>query len=285
MVREFAQSEIAPHVMEWDEAQIFPREISRKLGELGLMGIIFPEAYGGAGLGYLEYVNVIDELSRVDGSVGHLRRRAQQPLHEPHLHVRDRGAEAEAGSSRSRRGSCSAPGGSRRPGRERRAGTQTTAVRDGDGWVLNGTKNFITHGSVGDVAVLMAVTDRTARQRTASRPSSSTCTSKGIQAGKKENKLGLRASDTATLVMEDCRIPKAKPARGRGRGFQAGDEDPRRRAHLHRRARARDGAGRVRVRARLREGAASSSASRSPSSRRSSGSSPTWRPRSTPRAS
>ena len=218
MVREFAESEIAPHVMEWDEAQVFPREIARKLGELGMMGVIFPEAYGGAGLSYVDYVNVVEELSRVDGSIGisvaahnslctnHLflfgteeqKRRWVVPLAEGKLIGAWGLTEAGAGSDAK--------------------GTRTTAVPDGNEWVLNGSKNFITHGSVGDVAVLMAVTDRTAGTHGIS-AFVVDLHQKGIHAGKKENKLGLRASDTATLVMEDCRIPKGHLIGNAGEGF------------------------------------------------------------------
>jgi len=218
MVREFAASELAPHVMEWDEAQVFPREAIARLGELGMLGVIIPEAYGGAGLSYIDYIGVIEELSRVDGSVGisiaahnslctnHLytfgteeqKRRWVAPLAQGKMIGAWGLTEAEAGSDSK--------------------GTKTTAVLDGGSWVLNGSKNFITHASVGDVAVLMAVTDRAAGTHGISafvvdlhQP--------GIRAGKKENKLGLRASDTATLVMEDCRIPKENLLGPLGTGF------------------------------------------------------------------
>ncbi|MHB8800876.1 MAG: acyl-CoA dehydrogenase [Thermoanaerobaculia bacterium] len=218
MVREFAESELAPRVMEWDEAQVFPREAIARLGELGMLGVIIPEAYGGAGLSYIDYIGVIEELSRVDGSVGisiaahnslctnHVfmfgteeqKRRWVTPLAQGKAIGAWGLTESEAGSDSK--------------------GTKTTAVLDGNEWVLNGSKNFITHGSVGDTAVLMAVTDRTAGTHGISafvvdlhQP--------GIRAGKKENKLGLRASDTATLVMEDCRIPKENLLGPLGTGF------------------------------------------------------------------
>jgi alkylation response protein AidB-like acyl-CoA dehydrogenase len=218
MVREFAESEIAPHVMEWDEAQHYPKELMGRLAELGLLGVLFPEEYGGAGLSYIDYVNVIEELSRVDGSIGisvaahnslctnHLflfgneeqKRRWVVPLASGKLLGAWGLTEAEAGSDS--------------------AGTKTTAVLDGNEWVLNGSKNFITHGSVGDVAVLMAVTDKSAAKRGIS-AFVIDLHQKGIHAGKKENKLGLRASDTATLVMEDCRIPKENLIGTLGEGF------------------------------------------------------------------
>ena len=218
MVREFAESEIAPHVMEWDEVQRFPRETVAKLGALGMLGVLFPEEYGGAGLSYVDYVNVVEELSRVDGSVG-ISVAAHNSLCANHLYLF--GTEAQKRTwlvplAEGRRigawGLTEAGAGSDAKG------SRTTAVSDGDSWVLNGSKNFITHGSVGDVAVLMAVTDRTAGTHGISafvvdlhQP--------GIRAGKKENKLGLRASDTATLVMEDCRIPKENLLGRPGEGF------------------------------------------------------------------
>jgi alkylation response protein AidB-like acyl-CoA dehydrogenase len=218
MVREFAESEIAPHVMEWDEAQHFPRETFKKLGELGLLGVLVPESLGGAGLSYVDYVGVIEEISRIDGAIGlsvaahnslctnHIlmfatdeqKRRWVTPLATGQMIGAWGLTESEAGSDAS--------------------GTKTTAVLDGDQWVLNGSKNFITHASVGDVAVLMAVTDRTHGTHGIS-AFIVDLHQKGIAAGKKENKLGMRASDTATLVMEDCRIPKGNLLGDVGDGF------------------------------------------------------------------
>src|SRR5450755_2911150 len=218
MVRDFAESEIAPHVMEWDETQTFPREAIRGLGELGMLGVLVPEEYGGAGLSYIDYIHVIEELSRVDGSVGisvaahnslctnHLwmfgseeqRRKWVTPLAQGKLLGAWGLTESEAGSDS--------------------AGTKTTAVPDGESWILNGSKNFITLGSVGDVAVLMAVTDKSGGKHGIS-AFVVDLHQKGIRAGKKENKLGLRASDTATLVMEDCRIPKENLLGEPGHGF------------------------------------------------------------------
>jgi alkylation response protein AidB-like acyl-CoA dehydrogenase len=218
MVREFAESEIAPHVMEWDEAQVYPREIARKLGELGFLGVLVPESHGGAGLTYIDYIGVVEELSRVDGSVGisvaahnslctnHLwlfgseeqKRRWVTPLAQGRLLGAWGLTEAEAGSDS--------------------GGTKTTAVLDGSSWVLNGSKNFITHGSVGDVAVLMAVTDKSLGKHGIS-AFVIDMHQRGIHSGKKENKLGLRASDTATIVLEDCRIPRENLIGEAGQGF------------------------------------------------------------------
>jgi alkylation response protein AidB-like acyl-CoA dehydrogenase len=218
MVRDFARDQIAPHVKEWDEKQVFPREVLARLGELGMLGVLVPEEWGGAGLSYIDYIHVIEEISRVDGSIGlsvaahnslctnHLllfgsdaqKRRWVTPLAQGKLLGAWALTEAEAGSDS--------------------AGAKTTAVLDGDEWVLNGSKNFITHGSVGDVAVIMAVTDRSVARRGIS-AFVVDLHQKGIHAGKKENKLGMRASDTATLVMEDCRIPKESLVGARGEGF------------------------------------------------------------------
>ena len=219
MVRDFARTEIAPHVKEWDEAQVFPRGVMAKLGELGMLGVLVPEEFGGAGLTYMDYIHVVDELSRVDGSVGlsvaahnslgtnHIwlfgndaqKRKWVPPLAQGKLLAAWGLTEAEAGSDS--------------------GGTKTTAVKDGSTWVLNGSKNFITHGSVGDVAVLMAVTDKTAGRGRGISAFVMDLHQKGIHAGKKENKLGMRASDTATLVMEDCRIPAENLLGAPGEGF------------------------------------------------------------------
>ena len=218
MVREFAESELQPHVMEWDEAQVFPREAIARLGELGMLGVIVPEEYGGAGLSYIDYIGVIEELSRVDGSVG-ISIAAHNSLCTNHLFLF--GTEEQkrrwvvplaGGKAIGAWGLTEAEAGSDAKG------TRTTAVLDGNEWVLNGSKNFITHGSVGDVAVLMAVTDKAAGTHGIS-AFVVDLHQKGIRAGKKENKLGLRASDTATLVMEECRIPKESLIGPLGSGF------------------------------------------------------------------
>jgi alkylation response protein AidB-like acyl-CoA dehydrogenase len=218
MVRDFARTEIAPCVKGWDETQVFPRDVMAKLGELGMLGVLVPQEWGGAGLSYVDYILVVDELSRVDGSIGlsvaahnslctnHLwlfandaqKRKWVTPLAQGRLLGAWGLTEAEAGSDS--------------------GGTKTTAVRDGDAWILNGSKNFITHGSVGDVAVLMAVTDKSRGSRGIS-AFVVDLHQEGIHAGKKENKLGMRASDTATLVMEDCRIPLENLIGAPGEGF------------------------------------------------------------------
>jgi alkylation response protein AidB-like acyl-CoA dehydrogenase len=207
-LRDFCEAEIRPHVLEWDEAQQFPRDAFRKLGELGFLGTIFPEEYGGAGLSTQDYAAVVEEVARVDGSVA-LALAAHTSLGSSHIFLF--GSEAQkrrylplltSGEWLAAWGLTEAEAGSDS------GGTKTTAVRDGDFWVLNGSKNFITNASVGNLAVLMAVTDRS-RARHGISSFVVELDNPGIRVGKKENKLGMRASDTCTLVMEDCRVPDA----------------------------------------------------------------------------
>lgn len=217
-VREFANAEIAPHVMEWDEAQTFPADVIRKLGKLGYMGAIFPEEYGGAGLGYVEYSIIIEELSRVDGSVGiivaahtslcsnHIAKAGSEEQKQKYLTKLASGewlgcwslTEPEAGSDA--------------------AGTRTTAVRDGADWVLNGSKTFTTNAHYADVCVGMAVTDRSAAQHGISAFVLEKDTP-GFRAGKKENKLGLRASATGEVIFSSCRLPDSQRLGKIGEGF------------------------------------------------------------------
>ena len=209
-VREFAEAEIAPHVMEWDEAQTFPLEVIKKLGKLGYMGAIFPESFGGAGLGYIEYSIIIEELSRVDGSVGiivaahtslcsnHIFKMGTDEQRQRYLPKLTTGewigcwslTEPEAGSDA--------------------AGTRTRAVREDDGdWVINGAKTFTTNAHYADVCVAMAVTDRSAAQHGISAFLVEKDTP-GFRCGKKENKLGLRASATGEVIFESCRLPDSR---------------------------------------------------------------------------
>ncbi|HEX2799292.1 MAG TPA: acyl-CoA dehydrogenase [Thermoanaerobaculia bacterium] len=218
MVREFAESEIAPHVKEWDEAQTFPREAMRHLGDLGMLGVLVPEEYGGAGLTYIDYIHVIEELSRVDGSVG-LSVAAHNSLCTNHLWLFGNEGQRRAWVTPLAQGKLlGAWGLTEAEAGSDSGGMRTTAVLDGDAWVLNGAKTFITHGSVGDVAVLMALTDKAAGKRGIS-AFVVDLHQKGVHAGKKENKLGMRASDTATIVLEDCRIPKGNLLGAAGEGF------------------------------------------------------------------
>ena len=158
--REFAEHEIRPHVMEWDEAQQFPRDVFRKLGELGFLGTIFPEKYGGAGLHYMDYIGVIEEIAAVDGSVG-LSLAAHTSLGTNHIYQFGTEEQRQKYVPRLASGEWLAAWGlTEAEAGSDSGGTQSTAVRDGDSWVVNGSKNFTTNASVAGVAVLMAVTDR-----------------------------------------------------------------------------------------------------------------------------
>jgi len=218
-VREFAEGEILPHVMEWDEAQTFPLEVVRKLGQLGYMGAIFPEELGGAGLGYIEYAIIIEELSRVDGSVGIIVA-AHTSLCSNHIY--------KAGSDEQRRKyipklasgewlgcwSLTEP----EAGSDA-AGTRTKAVVDANGaWVLNGAKTFTTNAHYADVCVAMAVTDRAAAQHGISAFIVEKGTP-GFRAGKKENKLGMRASATGEVIFENCVLAPEQLLGKRNDGF------------------------------------------------------------------
>jgi alkylation response protein AidB-like acyl-CoA dehydrogenase len=217
-VREFAEAEIKPHVMEWDEAQRLPREIFTKMAELGLMGVLFPEEYGGAGMGYVEYATVIEEIARVDGSVG-LSLAAHNSLCTNHIY--QYGGEAQrkkyvtplAGGEKIGAWGLTEPGSG-----SDASGMKTIASRRDGGWVINGSKNFITHGISADVCVVIAITNREMRSRGVSAFVVERGT-KGFVAGKKENKLGMRASETASMIFEDCWIPEENLIGEAGRGF------------------------------------------------------------------
>jgi len=205
-VREFAAREIAPHVMKWDEAGEFPLATIKELGRLGLMGTIFPTEYGGAGMGYVEYVTAIEELSRVDGSVGIIVA-AHTSLCSNHIFLAGNEEQKKKYVSKLASGEFMGAWGLTEPSSGSDAGSaRMTATRKGNTWVLNGTKTFITNGHYADVAVVVAVTDRTAHTHGLSAFVVEKGT-KGFRPGKKENKLGLRASDTSELIFEDCVIP------------------------------------------------------------------------------
>jgi alkylation response protein AidB-like acyl-CoA dehydrogenase len=219
MVRDFTEKEIRPHVMTWDESQEFPREVFRKMGELGLMGVLVPQEYGGSGLGYFEYISVIEEVAKVCGSVGlsvaahnslctnHILEFANEEQKQKYLPKLASGewigawglTEANTGSDAMR--------------------MKCTAVQDGDYWVINGTKNWITHGISGEVAVVLV--------RTGDLLDSHGITAfiiergtPGFSGGKKENKLGMRASETAELIFDNCRVHKSQVCGEVGKGFQ-----------------------------------------------------------------
>ena len=204
--------------MEWDERQEFPREVFRKLGELGFLGCLFPEDLGGAGLSYMDYAAIVEEVASVDGSVG-LALAAHNSLGSNHLFQFGSDAQRRKYMPKLTSGQWLAAWGlTEAEAGSDSGGTKTTAVRDGGQWVLNGSKNFITNASVAGVAVLVAVTDRSAGRRGIS-AFVVELDNPGIRVGKKENKLGMRASDTCTLVMEDCRIPAGNLLGAEGEGF------------------------------------------------------------------
>lgn len=219
MVRDFAEKEILPHVMTWDESQTFPREVFRKMGELGLMGVLVPEQYGGSGLSYNEYISVIEEVAKVCGSVGlslaahnslctnHILEFGNEEQKQKYLPKLATGewigawglTEANTGSDAMR--------------------MKCTAVKDGEYWVINGTKNWITHGISGEVAVVLV--------RTGELLDSNGITAfiiergtPGFSGGKKENKLGMRASETAELIFDNCRIHESQVVGKVGEGFK-----------------------------------------------------------------
>ena len=217
-VREFAEAEIKPNVMKWDEAQYFPKELWAQLGELGLTGVIFPEEFGGAGMGYAEYVTVIEEISRVDGSLG-LSVAAHNSLCTNHLYQYGTEAQRQKYVTPLAQGKHVGAWALTEPGSGSDAsGLKTTAeLKDGK-WVINGAKNFITHGVSGDICVVLAVTDREMRSRGVSAFIVER-TTPGFIGGKKENKLGMRASETASIIFENCEIPEENMLGERGRGF------------------------------------------------------------------
>jgi alkylation response protein AidB-like acyl-CoA dehydrogenase len=217
-VREFAEREIAPHVMEWDESGDFPMATIKELGRLGLMGTVFPQEYGGAGMGYVEYVTAVDELSRVDGSVGIIIA-AHTSLCTNHIFLVGTEEQKRKYVSKLATGEYIGAWGLTEPSAGSDAGSaRMTAVRRGKTWVLNGSKTFCTNGHYADVLVVIAVTDRAAHTHGLSAFIVEKGT-KGFRPGKKENKLGLRASDTAELIFEDCVIPNEHLLGREGNGF------------------------------------------------------------------
>src|SRR5918992_6230576 len=201
-VREFAEGEIAPHVREWDENQKFPAELLPKMAAQGFMGVIFPEEYGGTGLGYVEYVTIIEELSRVDGSVG-ISVAAHNSLCSNHIYMFGTEEQKRKFLTPLARGEKLGAWGLTEPNAGSDAsGTQTTAVLEGDEWVLNGSKIFITQGSVADIYVIMAATEKSQKQHGISAFIVERGTP-GLSAIPMKNKFGVRASDTAQITLDD----------------------------------------------------------------------------------
>jgi alkylation response protein AidB-like acyl-CoA dehydrogenase len=217
-VREFAESEIRPNVMDWDETQHFPDELRPKLAELGLLGVIFPEEYGGAGLGYIEYATIIEEIARVCGSIG-LSVAAHNSLCSNHIYTF--GSEEQKrkylvpltqGESWGAWGLTESQAGSDA------SGTRTTAVKNNGGWTVNGSKNFITHAIACQTLVAVAVTDKEKGNKGISAFIFDK-SMEGFRSDKKENKLGMRASETASVVFEDCYVPDENRMGNLGEGF------------------------------------------------------------------
>jgi hypothetical protein len=217
-VREFAERELAPHSREWDEKQGFPRDVFSRLGGLGVAGCCWPEEYGGSGLSTLDWAVVMEELARVDAGVA-LSLAAHHSLCSAHVHLAGSEEQKRRFLPPLARGEKVGCWGLTEPGSGSDAGgMRTTAVRDGRHWVLNGSKNFITNGGIADTAVVMAVTDRAAGKKGISAIVVERGTP-GFRSGKKEDKLGVRSSDTSELAFEDCRVPAENLLGREGMGF------------------------------------------------------------------
>jgi len=217
-IRDFALNEIAPHSLEWDEKQHFPLDVIQKLGELGMMGAVVDPQYGGAGLGYPEYVVVVEELARVDGSIA-LSVAAHNSLCANHISLLGSEEQKKKYLTPLANGKSLGAWALTEPGSgSDAASAQTRATRKGGCWVLNGAKSFCTHGSFADTYVILAVTDRSKGKHGIS----SFIVEKGtpgLTPGKKENKLGCRSSDTASLALEECCVPDENLLGEEGEGF------------------------------------------------------------------
>jgi len=217
--KDFAQQYIKPHVMEWDETQEFPVGVFKELGKLGMMGVLVPEEYGGAGMGYFEYKTVIEEISKVCGSIG-LSVAAHNSLCTGHIMTFGNDEQKKKYLPKLATAEWIGAWGLTEPNTGSDAGNmQCTAVKDGNDWVINGTKNWITHGKSGDVAVVIC---RTGEPRTSSNATAFIVEkgTRGFSGGKKENKLGMRASETAEMIFDNCRIPDGNRMGGVGEGFR-----------------------------------------------------------------
>ncbi len=218
-VKDFARQHIKPHVMEWDESQEFPLPVFKELGKLGLMGVLVPEEYGGAGLSYFEYVTVISEIAQVCGSIG-LSVAAHNSLCTGHILAFANEEQKKKYLPKLATAEWLGAWGLTEPNTGSDAGNmKCVAVKDGNDWVINGTKSWITHGRSGDVAVVIC---RTGEPRTKDNATAFVVErgTKGFSGGKKENKLGMRASETAEMVFDNCRIPDTNRLGGVGEGFK-----------------------------------------------------------------
>ena len=217
-IKDFAEKNIRPNIMEWDEAQIFPIPLFKKLGEMGFMGVLVPEEYGGSGLGYHEYITVVEEISKVDPSIG-LSVAAHNSLCTNHILTFGNEEQKQKWLPKLATAEyIGAWGLTEHNTGSDAGGMNTTAIKDGDSWIVNGAKNFITHAISGDIAVVIV--------RTGEKGDSKGMTAfvfekgmAGFSSGKKENKLGMRASETAELVFDNCRIPDANRLGEVGQGF------------------------------------------------------------------
>ena len=217
-IKDFAEKNIRPVIMEYDESQKFPMEIMKQLGELGFLGILVPEEYGGAGLGYVEYALIIEELSKVDPSIG-LSVAAHNGLCTNHINLFGNESQKKkylpdlaSGKKIGAWGLTESFSGSDA------AGLKSSAIKDGNNWILNGSKQFTTHGTVGETYVVMAITNK----ENAKKGISALILEKGMEGliiGKKENKLGMRASDTTQLAFENCKVPAENLLGDEGMGF------------------------------------------------------------------
>ena len=217
--RDFAEINIRPHIMEWDESQTFPKELFHHMGDMGFMGIIIPEEYGGSGLGYNEYVTILDEISQVDPSIG-LSIAAHNSLCTNHIYEFGNEEQRKKWLPKLATGkTIGAWGLTEHNTGSDAGGMSTTAIKDGEYWIINGAKNFITHAISGDIAVVMT---RTGEKGT---PNNSTAFvlekgMNGFSSGKKENKLGMRASETAELIFDNVRVPDTHRLGEVGDGFK-----------------------------------------------------------------
>jgi len=217
--RDFAEQHIRPYVMKWDESQEFPLEVFKEMGKLGLMGVLIPEAYGGAGLGYVEYVKVISEIARVCGSIG-LSLAAHNSLCSGHIMAFANESQKSRWLPKLATAEWIGAWGLTEPNTGSDAGNmKCTAVRQGDHWIINGTKSWITHGKSGNIAVVIC---RTGEPRTKDNATAFVVErgTPGFTGGKKENKLGMRSSETAEMIFDNCKIPDENRLGGVGEGFK-----------------------------------------------------------------
>ena len=217
--RDFAQQNIKPHVMEWDESQEFPVDIFKQLGQLGMMGVLVPEQYGGAGLSYFEYKTIIEEIAKVDGSIG-LSVAAHNSLCTGHILLFGNEEQKQRWLPKLATAEWIGAWGLTEPNTGSDAGNmKCTATKEGDNWIINGTKNWITHGKSGDVAVVIC---RTGEPRSKNNATAFVVErgTPGFSGGKKENKLGMRSSETAEMIFENCVISDANRLGEVGDGFK-----------------------------------------------------------------